>query len=61
MECSHCFHDELNSSRIRIFDIFQLVVLRVPMRCSHCYFRQFKNVFSARAYKKQQRALRKAA
>jgi hypothetical protein len=61
VECSYCFHHGLHSSRFRAFDLFHLLILQVPMRCNYCRFRQFKNVFSVRAYKKNRKTERKAA
>jgi hypothetical protein len=61
MECSYCSHDELRSSRLRLSDVFQLLIFRVPMRCSHCHFRQFENVVKVHTYKKNRRAQRRAA
>jgi hypothetical protein len=61
MHCSYCFSDEFRTSRLRLSDVFQLLIFRVPVRCAHCDLRQFASLGVFLNHMKIRKDRRKAA
>jgi hypothetical protein len=61
MICSYCSNKEFHASRLRLSDLFQLLIFRLPVRCAHCQFRQFEPALQVRNYMKMRKQQRKAA
>ena len=61
MQCSHCLNDEFRSSRLRVSDVLQLLMFRMPVRCTRCHRRQFAPVSVVRKDTKIRKDRRKAA
>jgi hypothetical protein len=47
MNCYHCGSSYLRLSRLRAFDVRQLLQLQVPVRCRSCMERRYVSLFFA--------------
>jgi hypothetical protein len=53
MNCPHCDADMLRNSQYRAEDFFQLLLLRLPVRCRNCQERSYVSISMSRRIQRE--------
>lgn len=53
MNCPNCESDRLRNSRYRAEDFFQLLLLRLPVRCRECQERSYVSIAKSRQIQRE--------
>jgi hypothetical protein len=59
MQCQWCGSEEIRDSKLRISDVFNLLLLKYPVRCRSCEGRNFDNIFAVLKLRAASKARRK--
>lgn len=53
MNCPYCESDKLRNSQYRAEDLFQLLLLRLPVRCRNCQERSYVSIAKSRQLQRE--------
>jgi hypothetical protein len=58
MNCPHCESNKLRNSQYRAEDFFQLLLLRLPVRCRSCQERSYVSISKSRQIQRESKIRR---
>jgi hypothetical protein len=59
MQCQWCGSNEIRESKFRLSDVYQVLLLKYPVRCRSCDGRGFDNLFAVLKLRAESKARRK--